>query len=318
MNGSNSDAKRKSAPWMGWSALLLLSLASSFWAFWGGIEAFHEGWCRPTLAGRLLQTLLYVLPAAVLMFLNGVSLVRPKLGAVGLVTIGVGIGGWAYATGASFSWFILATIVLIPIVVAALVWFGEVRSRKIAWAVAIGIPLAVGILAAAEPIYRVSQRYDDGDRGLRTIVGNGVSLVWAPTGPGWTRDGGVGWDDAMEQVRFLAEDGLTLEEEPVDIWRLPTRDEVIRCLTRRDQNAGGDWDPETEQATFQVRPDKESPIWDPHASLIYLWTSESMDDDRAWIVVYHGGVFSKRKRTGSPSLGFRAVKDVEPSESRRD
>ena len=115
---------------------------------------------------------------------------------------------------------------------------------------------------------------------------------------------------------FLAEDGLTLGDEPVDIWRLPTREEVIRCLTRRDQNAGGDWDARTEQATFQVRPDKESPIWDPHASLIYLWTSESMDNDRAWIVVYHGGVFSKRKRTGSPSLGFRAVKDVEPSESR--
>jgi hypothetical protein len=295
---------------IGWAAVGLLALASSFWSFWGGVEAFHEGWCRPTLAGRLLQTLFYLLPAMVLITLTGVSLAWPKLGATALVVSGIAIGVWVVATGSRFSWFILSTIVFTPILVGGLVWFGDAQPRKWAWWVGVGIPLAIGFFSAAEPTYRVSQRYDDGDRGLRTVVGNGVRLQWAPAGPGWTREGKISWDDAIERVRFLSADGLTLTDTPVDLWRLPSREEVVRSLTRRNQNAGGTWDPATERAEYQIRPDKESPIWDPYAPLIYLWTSEPANPERAWIVVYHGGVFSKTKRTGSPSIGIRAVRVV--------
>jgi hypothetical protein len=49
-------------------------------------------------------------------------------------------------------------------------------------------------------------------------------------------------------------------------------------------------------------------LWDQYAPLIYLWTSEELDEDYAWIVGYHGGVFSKPKAIGSPSFGFRAAR----------
>ena len=42
MNDSNSRAKRKSAPLLGWSALFLLASASSFWAFWGESKRFTK------------------------------------------------------------------------------------------------------------------------------------------------------------------------------------------------------------------------------------------------------------------------------------
>jgi hypothetical protein len=117
----------------------------------------------------------------------------------------------------------------------------------------------------------------------------------------------------VERARYLNEEGAALAEEPQEIWRLPTREEVVRSLTRGDRNAGGTWDPETERASYDRRPDKESPLWDPFAPLIYLWTAEEADEDRAWIVVYHGGVYDKPKRIGAASFGFRAVREP-PSE----
>jgi hypothetical protein len=54
--------------------------------------------------------------------------------------------------------------------------------------------------------------------------------------------------------------------------------------------------------------DKKSRLWDAFAPRIYLGTAEEADNEHAWIVVYHGGVFTKPKALGSPSIGFRAVR----------
>jgi hypothetical protein len=112
----------------------------------------------------------------------------------------------------------------------------------------------------------------------------------------------------LDQARHLTDDGLSLADEPQNIWRLPTREEVIRSLTRANHNAGGEWDAVNQQVNYVHKPDKESPLWDSHAPLVYLWTAEEADEQRAWIVVYHGGVYPKDKSLGSPSMGFRAVR----------
>jgi hypothetical protein len=128
-------------------------------------------------------------------------------------------------------------------------------------------------------------------------------------GPGWARDGNVVWKEATRRARHLTVDGLSLADTPQDYWRLPTREEVVRSLTRHHRNAGGTWDAERQQPHYQRKPDKESPLWDSHAPLIYLWTSEERDEQNAWIVVYHGGVYAKPKLLGAASLGFRAVRE---------
>jgi hypothetical protein len=38
---------------VGWSAVALNLLVSCFWAFWGAIENFHEGWYSPSLLANL-------------------------------------------------------------------------------------------------------------------------------------------------------------------------------------------------------------------------------------------------------------------------
>lgn len=113
----------------------------------------------------------------------------------------------------------------------------------------------------------------------------------------------------MRRARYLTEDGTALADTPQGIWRLPSRDEIVRSLTRGGRNAGGTSDAQAARAGYDRRPDKESPLWDRYAPLIYLWTAEEASVDRAWIVVYHGGVFAKPKAAGSPSFGFRAVRE---------
>ena len=81
------------------------------------------------------------------------------------------------------------------------------------------------------------------------------------------------------------------------------------------KNAGGVWDPLEEKAVYEHIPDKESPLWDVHSKVIYYWTADAsiQNQDRAYIIVYHGSVFERFKTESQPYLSFRAVKEVDNS-----
>jgi hypothetical protein len=293
---------------IGWIGVVLITLASSIWAWWGINEAFHEGWWKPHLWMRLLQVLAYLGPALVLCGLTFVGLRWPRVGATLFILVGLVIASLIVYDGANFGPVITTLLTAVPVLVGLVFLVGRPQPKRLAYGISLGLPILIIIGFGVEPVYRVSTRMDDGDRTARLIEGNGVTLLWAPAGPGWTREGLVSWDEAVHRARHLSEDGQTIADKPQDIWRLPTREEIVRSMTRRGQNAGGQWDAQTQRPSYERRPDKESPLWDSYAPLIYLWTSEEADADYAWIVVYHGGVFSKPKRVGSPSFGFRAVR----------
>jgi hypothetical protein len=286
----------------------MVTLAASFWGFWGVIEAFHEGWCKPELWMRLLQVLAYLSPTIGLSSLAALSIRWPFVGASILLLVGAAICTVILLSGANFGIQITTLLTVVPILVGLLFLYGRPNPKWLAYAISLGVPAIVIVGFGAEPALRVSRRLDDGNRGTRLVEGNGVALSWAPAGPGWTRDGNVTWKEARKRARHLTEDGSTLADEPQDVWRLPTRQELVCSLTRTNQNAGGTWNKERQRANYQRTPDKESPLWDPLAPLIYLWTSEEASKDQAWIVVYHGGVYAKNKHLGSSSLGFRAVR----------
>jgi hypothetical protein len=122
-------------------------------------------------------------------------------------------------------------------------------------------------VCAIEPVWRVSDRVNDGDFGARLVEGNGVKLVWAPAGPGWPLQIGAAredkmmvWTEAAQRCQHLNEDGLTLADSPHNIWRLPTVDEAVRAMARHGKNAGGVWYAEKAVATYQIKPDKETPF----------------------------------------------------------
>ncbi|MEJ2693124.1 MAG: DUF1566 domain-containing protein [Candidatus Thiodiazotropha sp.] len=293
---------------LGWTALLLSTAAASFWAYWGIIEAFHEGWFKPQLGMRLLQLVPYLAPATGFCLLTYISLRWPAVGAGLYVAAGILIAVLIAIDRAKFPPLVITLLTLLPVALGLMFLYGRPTPVNLAYGVALGVPGLIILLFGAEPVYRVSTRVDDGDRGMRTLVGNGVNLQWAPAGPGWSRQGGVDWTQAMSLASRLSEDGLSLEKTPQNIWRLPTRDELVRSMTRGGNNAGGQWDPQKAAPRYRRKPDKESPLWDPYAPLIYLWTQEEADEKRAWLMVYHGGVYSHLKSKASPSTGFRAVR----------
>jgi len=192
----------------------------------------------------------------------------------------------------------------------------------------------------------VLTRVDDGERGARLIEGNGVTLLWAPEGPGWNwrQDYGgfpswsmialyglppvgmgdkPGYDDsqsgnfasAEEMAKYnlclyLSEDGLTLEDEPQNIWRMPTVDDYARSFARHGKNAACVWSGEGyDKMECEILPDKETPLWAPDLDPIYYWAAEEYNERQAYFVSYNGWVNTENKGAGNPRHSYRCVRE---------
>ncbi len=220
-------------------------------------------------------------------------------------------------------------------------------GQKVFYVLALAVPLSIvaGVSVYWAPV--LTAREDDGDRGARLIEGNNVTLVWAPKGPGWNWKqpwgGYPSWDslalygvppvglevekpgyeerpaiakvmEAKGLCRYLDEEGESLMEEPQDIWRMPTADEIVRSLGLHGENAGCEWSGENGRAECGLRPDKETPLWAPDEVPIYYWTADEYDRDEAYYVGYNGSVAKQPKDFGNPRHGYRCVREPEDAE----
>ena len=288
----------------GWIAVGLSLAITCFWAFWGIAETFHEGWYYASLPANLGLTFAqYLSPMLAFGCLTLVSIRWPRIGA-GLHVLAALLVAWFFRVWTNT----VLLFLLLPLVgLGALHAYGRPRPLKLALWLALGLPLLTLILGGIGPAVRVSRRMDDGDRGARLVPGNGVRLVWAPAGPGWPR-AGMDWHDAQRACAHLDADGTTLAPAPQGIWRLPSVDEAVRSMALHGENSGGTWDAVTAKASYQTRPDKESPLWDVYSQVIYWWTATEVDERRAYIIVYDGKVWPRAKSFGPAYLGFRCVR----------
>lgn len=109
---------------------------------------------------------------------------------------------------------------------------------------------------------------------------------------------------------YLSEDGLTIMDEPQNIWRMPTVDEIVRSLVRHGQNAGCTWDGQSDKAECQILPDKETPLWIPDWSPIYYWAADEYDKSEAYYVSYNGQIIAHQSKDwGNPRHGYRFVRE---------
>ena len=291
---------------VGWVAVGITVIFTCLWTYWGIIENFHEGWYSTSLLENLgMLFFQYLLFTIAFVALALTSIRWPKVGL-----------GLHIALGIFFAWFFnsgtfntVGLLIVLPILgLGFLYFYGRPEPRKWAYRIIVILPLIIILAVTPYKLIQVSRRADDGDYGKRTVEGNNVTLTWAPRGPGWP-EGGVSYDEAMEQCRYLSEDGTTLLDTPQDIWRMPTVEEAVRSMTRHDENAGGTWDPQAEKATYERQPDKETPLWAPHSRVIYYWVAGNAGNDRAYIIVYDGGVFTRKRTSHYGYLTFRAVKE---------
>lgn len=285
---------------LGWITVSISILTACFWAYWGIIENFHEGWYHTTLKQNIVLMLFqYLAPVIITITLSLIAIFRNKLGAI--IFLGVGI---------ALSFFVNNPIASVPfIVLGTLHWFSDFSPKKWKYRLVIILPLLTLIICGIEPISRVSGRIHDGDFGVRKIEQNGVSLLWAPQGIGWPDDG-TSWHEADSICTYLREDGLSLAAEPQNIWRLPTAEEAVKSMQRHGMNAKGKLNA-AGKPEYETRPDKETPLWNPNSKVIYWWTKTEIDKNTAYIIVYDGKIWKRRKDFNPNYLGFRAVKETQ-------
>ncbi len=294
---------------LGWIGVSITIVFSSIWAYWGAFENFHEGWYSTSIWENIFMFFFqYILFTIVFVMLALIILKWKKIGLAFHLFAGV-FCIWFFS-GASFS--VLGLLIVIPFAVLGVIYyFGEPYPLKWAYRLIIFIPLIIVLSISIPQGIKVANRINDGDFGVRIVDGNAVTLAWAPRGPGWP-DRGVSWEEAQDICKHLSEDGLSIMEIEQNIWRLPTTDEAVRSMMLHGENSGGVWNPEKEKAVYEKIPDKESPLWDIHSKVIYYWTADTsiQDEKQAYIIVYDGGVYDKRKIDHFGYLSFRAVKDV--------
>ena len=271
---------------VGWIAVVFSTVITCFWAFWGIVENFHEGWYYESLLSNLgLMLAQYLSPMLIFMGVTLISIFWPRVGA-GLHGILALVVAWFFQVLTNT----VALFLMVPLIgLGVLYWFGRPQPRKLALSLAVALPMLTLIISGTKPVLRVSQRIDDGYLQARLVHGNGVVLVWAPDGPGWPRTG-ANWYEAQQVCQHLSQDGLSLSPEPQHIWRLPAVDEAVRSMARHGQNSSGVWEAETARATYKTTPDKESPLWNTHSQVIYWWTATEVDEEHAYIIVYDGKV----------------------------
>jgi hypothetical protein len=226
-------------------------VVTCFWAFWGIIENFHEGWYYESLLSNAgLMFAQYLSPTLILLGVTLISISWPRFGG-SLHVIFALIAAWFFQV---FTNAVMLLLISPLIGLGVLYWFGRPQPRKLAVSLAIGFPILILIISGVEPVLRVSQRTADGNLQARLVHGNGVNLTWPPDGPGWPHTG-INWYKAQQVCQYLSEDGLTTASTPQKIWRLPTVDETVRSMARHGLNSDGVWDVEKAEATYKTTPD---------------------------------------------------------------
>jgi hypothetical protein len=326
----------------GYIATGLLTLTTTLWTFWGVGEMYYEGWW-----GAWYNRLPYLAPPAICILFTLVALTWPHIGGWLIFVIGGAFTTWRWIRQAqlglltlrsALEWFPISGLLVIVGLLFLLEgryrqqrpaggWMPPKRwlRRNLRYLIAFMPSLLTIILVTAHFAPLLLTRFDDGGRSARLIQGNGVTLIWAPKGPGWNWHPlkGVGrypsWDDIalygappvgihkelkpgyedahatqndMETIglcRYLSEDGTTLRPEPQGVWRMPTTDEIVRSLVRGGWSAGCTWDGVSTSADCEGQPNKDSPLWAADESPIYYWTADEYDEEEAWYVPYTGG-----------------------------
>src|SRR5688572_32567812 len=68
---------------LGWLAVALSTALASFWAFWGIIENFHEGWFHESLLLNVgLMFVQYLSPVIIFVLLTLLAIAFPRVGSV--------------------------------------------------------------------------------------------------------------------------------------------------------------------------------------------------------------------------------------------
>ncbi|HRU51490.1 MAG TPA: hypothetical protein P5543_04795 [Planctomycetota bacterium] len=298
-------------------AILLATGLSCFWAFWGGIENLHEGWTNHNIIWNIIGAFIRYIPWMILAIsLSVVALYYKFLG--GLIYIVLGGYFILRCTAICMNqiqkfpveYFVILSI--LPFIGFCFL-FGKLPNKRFSYVVLIGLPLATFAFVSSHPMERVIHRMaleKQADSEIYVQEINGKRLIWSPriTTAGILKKG-CSWSVANRICAHLSKNGRNIESVEQNFWRLPTKEEVVACLTRNGKNCNGRIG-KTGKALYDVMPDKEYPIWDPYNTIIELWTSSKDEKNKnlVYSVFYYGEVYTRSIDEWDETVGFRAVR----------
>ena len=130
---------------LGWIAVGLSTVISCFWAFWGIVENFHEGWYYESLLSNVgLMFVQYLSPMLIFMGVTLISISRPRVGG-GLHVIFALLTAWFFQAFTNT----VTLFLMVPLIgIGLLYWLGRPQPRKIAVSLAIGLPILTLIISA--------------------------------------------------------------------------------------------------------------------------------------------------------------------------
>jgi hypothetical protein len=277
-------------------------LIIGFWSYWGINENFHEGWYSLSLWENLSLAFIQYLSIPIIFLV--ISLI-----AINYKKIGTGL----FIVFSIFAMFFFKSnsgriLIFIPLLLFALgFYFGKFKSKKIITISFISIFFLIILSFGIPQLIKVENRFNDYDFGLRIVEGNNIELTWAPLGVGYPLKG-TNWQTAKSNCARLSNNGTILLDNEINIWRLPSRQEIVASLTRKNNNSMGFID-EFGVAQYKIKPDKETPLWNPHSQVIYYWTNESKNQEQAFLVAYNGYILGRNKNFGLDYQGYRCVKE---------
>ena len=126
---------------LGWIGVSITLLVSSFWAYWGAFENFHEGWYAASVWDNILMMLFqYLLFSIIFVLLALVSLKWKTVGLIAHLLLG-GFCIWFFS-GASFS--VLGILIIIPFTVLGVLYYvGKPKPKKWAYRLIVLVPLTI-------------------------------------------------------------------------------------------------------------------------------------------------------------------------------
>jgi hypothetical protein len=216
----------------GYIATGLLALATSLWAFWGVGEMYFEGWW-----GLWTNRLPYLVPVAICWTFAMFALSWPRLGGWIIFLIGGAFTAWRWILQARLGgltwdwmlgWFPISAIFILIGTLFLLDGRNRRQQHVAGWKhpsqwwrrnlryLIVYIPsvlVALGVTVLFVPL--LSSRQDNGERGAWHMAGNGVNLIWAPAGPGWSE--GIG--SSQEAGELLP--GVNLSWNEIAFFGIP-------------------------------------------------------------------------------------------------
>ncbi|MBI2265501.1 MAG: hypothetical protein HYU64_10065 [Armatimonadetes bacterium] len=182
----------------GFLAYLLMLFATLFASFWGTSEFFHEGWFHP-----YTQVVYYAAPAVVLAILTLISIRHCLAGGLTILIAALLFSGWRVWSLAERHIAAQGSVWLTGILMALpgflFLWDAFLQHRletgnpawakaRIGWkeTFAVGLPCLCALVLGVPQLIHNVQRLPLEHYDQAVVEGNGLRLVFAGRGPGWS------------------------------------------------------------------------------------------------------------------------------------